>query len=427
MFKAWIKQPKRTFRRAFSCLKGAAIAGAGAFVMTFVAPATAGPTTLEATYSAGIQNGWALVERWRDTTTAFTQEAFPADGRGDHSGQRVTFFGSDGSPHSSQFLMYYAPGWNTNVKPVPVLLVHGANQDADLAWADPNEAGNYGCGRASCPSTGMMQSLSVAGYKVFALGLPHKNGDGYFWSEQIADAVAIVKSRTGATQVDVIAWSKSASNARMYISNVKKTWGTSYRGDVRRLVLLGSANDGIDLSFRHGWNFSLVVYPECGGVINGPTPHDRLVCFGAWRDGTQWTYSSAYFPGSAQLLKKWNTIYSLPSNEQDWYTTYFGGWGFYSKGPGIDAYLSQSLVDVIRAAPSPAGVRVHNLCGNQNDIALLHNEHTGPSDGVIFIQSCRDVLGITNDGGGATIAVNHLELGWEPIAIAQVKTWLDAP
>ncbi|MEQ8750433.1 MAG: hypothetical protein RIC52_11705, partial [Amphiplicatus sp.] len=100
-------------------------------------PAFAGSTTLEATYTSGISNGWVRVERWRDNLSAFTQEAFPTDGRGDQSGQRKTFFNNDGSPHSSKFLMYYAPGWNTNTRPVPVLLVHGANQDADLAWADP--------------------------------------------------------------------------------------------------------------------------------------------------------------------------------------------------------------------------------------------------------------------------------------------------
>lgn len=423
MFKTWSNRPERPL---FSGLNAAAMAAACLLVLAFSGPAVAGPSVLEATYSSSLQNGWVRVERWRDTSTAFTQEAFPTDGRGDQSGQRAIFFGS-ARPHSSRFLMYYAPGWSSNAKPVPVLLVHGANQDADIAWADPNEAGNYGCGRASCPSTGMMQSLSSAGYKVFALGLAHKNGDGYFWSEQIADAVDIVRNSTGASQVDVVAWSKSASNARMYISNVKKTWGTAYRGDIRRLLLLGSANNGIDLSFRHGWNFSLVVYPECGGVINGPTPHDYLVCYGLWRDGAEWTYASPYFPGSAQLLKPWNTTYALPSYEQDWYTTYHGGQGFYSSGPGIGAYMSLSLVDTIRNAPSPPSVRVHNLCGNQNDITLLHNEHTGPSDGVVFIDSCRDVAGIGNDGGSATIAVNHLELGWEPTAIAQVKTWLAAP
>lgn len=86
-----------------------------AFALAFSSfgPASAGSTTLEATYSSGISNGWVRVERWRDDLAAFTQESFPTDGRGDQSGQRKTFFGGDGSPRSSKFLMYYAPGWNT--------------------------------------------------------------------------------------------------------------------------------------------------------------------------------------------------------------------------------------------------------------------------------------------------------------------------
>lgn len=389
-------------------------------------PVAAGPTTLEATYTSGISNGWVRIERWRDDLTAFTQEAFPPDGRGDQSGQRKTFFGGDGSPHSSKFLMYYAPAWNTNPNPTPVLLVHGANQDADLAWSNPNEAGSYGCGRSTCPTSGLMQMLVSDGYKVFAINFPHKNGDSYFWAEQIADAIAVVKSQTGAAQVDVVAWSKATSSARMYISSIRKNWGTAYRGDVRRLILLGGANNGIDLSFRHGWSFSLTVYPECGGVINGPTPHDMLVCYGLWWNGDEWTYGSPYFPGSKQLLKRWDDVYPLPTYEQDWYTTYYGGFGFYTHSTGIQPFLADSLIDLIRTSPTPAGVRVHNLCGNQPDIALLHNEHTGPSDGVVFIASCRDSVGITMDGGDATVAVNHLELGWDTPSTNQIRAWLAA-
>lgn len=390
------------------------------------APAIAGPISLEQTYSTGISNGWVRVERWSDSASGFTQEAFPPDGRGDQTGQRKTFFANDGSPHSSKFLMYYAPGWNTNTKPTPVLLVQGANQDADLAWANPNEAGPYGCGRSTCPTSGLMQTLSGDGYKVFAINFPHKNGDSYFWSEQIADAVAVIKTRTGAASVDVIAWSKSTSSARMYVSSIKKSWGTAYRGDVRRLILLGGANNGIDLSFRHGWTFSLTVYPECGGVINGPVPHDMLVCFGIWRDGSQWTYGSTYFPGSKQLLKRWDSVYPLPTFEQDWYTTYNGGFGFYTHSTGISPFLGDSLVDLIRTSPTPAAIRVHNLCGNQADIGLLHNEHTGPSDGVVFIASCQDATGITTNGGGSTIAVNHLELGWDTPSKTKIQQWLSA-
>lgn len=389
--------------------------------------AQAGPLTLEATYTSSIANGWVRVERWRDTASAFKQETFPPDGRGDQSGQRVTFFGGDATPHSSRFLMYYAPDWDTNTKATPVLLVHGANQDADIAWADPDEAGAYGCGRPSCPGTGLMQTLAADDFKVFAVSFPHKNGDGYFWSEQIADAIEVVKSRTGASEVDLVTWSKSAFNARMYVSSVKQSWGTGYRGDVRRLLMLGGPNNGVDGSFRHGWTYTFTAYPQCGGVINGPVAHDWIVCFGVWWNGPQWTYSSSYFPGAAQMLKRWDSVFGLATLEQDWWTTYYGGWGFYTHSAGINAFLGASLVDTVRSAGTDPGVRVHNLCGDQADIALLHNEHTGPSDGVVFIASCNDATGIASHGGSAVVAVNHLELGWDAPAVSRILTWLNAP
>ncbi|MGH8137876.1 MAG: esterase/lipase family protein [Steroidobacteraceae bacterium] len=405
---------------------GAAALYATLFIAT-PAPSHATGATLEATYSTSISNGWVRVERWHDPGTAFTQETFPPDGRGNQSGQRVTFFNGIATPHSSRFLLYYAPAWDTNPKATPVLLVHGANQDADLAWANPNDAGAYGCGRSTCPTSGLMQALASAGFKVFAISFAHKNGNGYFWSEQIEDAIQVIKSRTSASTVDVISWSKGAFNARMYISSVKQAWGSTYQADVRRLIMLGGPNNGIDLSFRHGWYFSLPVYPACGGTIDGPTPHDKLVCFGVWQNGPQWTYSSAYFPGSAQMLKRWDSVYPLPTAEQDWYTTYYGGLGFYTHGNGILAYMGPSLIDTVRTAGTSAGVRVYNLCGNTPDIALLHNEHTGPSDGVVFIASCNDATGINNFGGSAVIAVNHLGLGWNAAAVTQVKSWLNAP
>ncbi len=410
-------------RAGFARLAASALLAAAGLVLAAGA-AEAGPTTLEATFT-NMTNGWAKVERWRDTTSAIGQETFPPDGRGDQTGQRATFFGS-ARPSSARFLMYYGSAWDQGWRTTPVLLVHGANQDADLAWADPNEAGAYGCGQQTCPTTGLAQTLGSNGFRVFALNLAHKNGDGYIWAEEIADAVAIIKQRTGASSVDVVAWSKAASNARQYISNVRQSWGTAYRGDVRRLILLGGANNGIDLSFRQGWNFSLVVYPECGGAVNGPTPHTKLVCYGSLVSGPQWSYGSSYFPGSAQLLKRWDGVYPIIESNQDWYTTYYGGTGAYSVGPGIASYLSRSLVDVIRNAPSPAAVKAYELCGNTPNIAGFSNETSGPSDGVVFIQSCTDAVGLTTLGATAVIGVNHLGLGWTGAGQNQILAWLSA-
>src|SRR5262249_25129287 len=114
--------------------RGAGLMLVAVFLWAAVAPARATSPVLEATYTTSLSNGWVQVERWRDPGAAFVQETFPPDGRGNQTGQRVTFFGGNATPHSARFLLYYAPNWNTAPKATPVLLVHGANQDADLAW-----------------------------------------------------------------------------------------------------------------------------------------------------------------------------------------------------------------------------------------------------------------------------------------------------
>ena len=385
--------------------------------------------TLEASFSSGIANGWVRVERWKDNDPGFAPEAYPPDGRGDQDGQRLTFFGV-ARPSSSRFLLYYAPGWDTGAKPVPVLLVHGANDSADRAWANPNELGGFGCGAASCPSSGLMQYLSGRGYQVFAIGFPHKQGDNRYWAEQLHDAIDVVRSRTGAGAVDVVGWSKGAFAARMYAAGVRFPWGTPYAGDIRRLLLLGNPNQGYDYPFRHGWSHDFSIFPECGGTVNAPAPHTRMVCFGVWRDHPELsiftTSAGDFFPGQKQMLARFDGVFPLPTAEQDWYTTYYGGQGFYTAGLGIQRAIDQgSLVGTVLAAPTPTSVPVHLLCGGAANIPTIHDEHTGPSDGVVFISSCSSTRSIGTIRGNVLLStVNHLELGWAQPAMAQVETWL---
>ncbi|MEO7804312.1 MAG: lipase [Actinomycetota bacterium] len=380
--------------------------------------------TLEATFTS-VANGWEKVERWKDNSSSILAEAYPSDGRGNQLGQRATFFAS-AQPHSSRFLLYHAPNWDTGTKPTPVLLVHGANQQADFAWANPNELGGNMCGAATCPTTGLMQYLDTAGYKVFAISFPHKNGNGYYWSEQIYDAIEIIKSKTGATKVDVVAWSKGGFNARMYASSVKQSWGTAYASNIRRLALIGAPNNGYDYAFRHGTIPSLGVYSECGGGANGAVAHYWLVCYGIWYYHPEWDHGSSWYPGTKQMLKRWDGTYGLPL-EQDYWTTYYGGLGYVSEGSGIDAFTPSSLVNTVRTAGIPSAIRTHLLCGNTNDIPLIHNEHTGTSDGLIFTSSCTSTVGVGTNGGGSTQSLNHNKLGWTTSAMSQIQTWLNAP
>lgn len=75
-------------------------------------------------------------------------------------------------------------------------------------------------------------------------------------------------------------------------------------------------------------------------------------------------------------------------------------------------------------AGTPSSVPVYQLCGNVPDMALLHNEHTGPSDGAVFVASCAAGDGIANRAATATLALNHLALGWSASAMSQLTTWL---
>jgi hypothetical protein len=403
-------------------------ATAAAVAISSLAPASAGATasvSLEATFSSGIANGWVQVERYRDNSSGFLAETYPPDGRGDQTGQTKTFFGGVARPLSSRFLLYSAPGWNTGTKPVPVLLVHGANQTADQAWANPNSTGSFGCGVTSCPSTGLMQNLSGRGYRVFAIGFPHRNGDGYYWAEQIHDAITLIRQKTGAAQVDVVSWSKGAFNARQYVSSVRRSWGTAYAGDVRKLILLGNPNKGFDYGYRHGWNFDTSIWPECGGSLNAPSPHTDMVCFGFSDHHPELSYEGTAFPGSGQLLARWDDVFPLDTTAQDWFTTYYGGQGFFTNGHGIQWVIDrQSIVAPILAAGTPASVPVYELCGSAPTFVGLVNELTGPSDGAVFIASCAAPDGIGNRAAATTIAINHLQLGWNSTAMSQVATWL---
>ncbi len=61
-------------------------------------------TALEATFTDSIDNGWDQVERWRDTNSAYLQEGFPPDGRGDQTDQRATFI-ADATPVVCEMLI----------------------------------------------------------------------------------------------------------------------------------------------------------------------------------------------------------------------------------------------------------------------------------------------------------------------------------
>lgn len=383
----------------------------------------------EATYTS-VANGWVQVERYLDTNPGFPAEQYPADGRGDQDGQRLTFFNNDPEPFSGRFLLYYAPGWNTNARTVPVLLVHGANDNADRAWANPNDLGSGGCGATNCPTIGLMQKLANDGFRVFAINFAHKQGDNELQAQVLADAIQVIRTRLGVGQVDVIAHSKGVMAARLYAASVKPSWGQAYQNDIRRLILIGGPNKGIDYTFAHGWTADAAIWPECGGNANAPSPHIEFTCYGFIYDHPElsiYTTSACNcFPGQKQMLYRWDGTYGIDETQGDWYTTYYGGQGYYSYGYGIQEAINEgSLIAKMRSAGVPSAIHTYLLAGGTADIPNFLNENRGPSDGIVFVASARDTGGIHSVSANVEVAGdNHLKLIWESTAASQIDAWL---
>lgn len=394
--------------------------------LTAPAPAdasTPGSLTLMST-TAGVAHGWDSVELWNDTDPAWPAERYLPDGRQNQVGEAETLFGS-AQPPGSQFLLYRAPGWQTNVGPA-VLLVAGVDDNVDRAYSDPAAGGPGTCGVEQCPTTGLMQHLADAGYRVFAVNFANMQGDNYEWAQTIADALQRVRAETGVVKVDLVAWSKGAFAARMYVASVHPSWGRAYQGDVAKLVLIGNPNGGLDYVFAHGATGNTLIYPECGGSLNSPSPSQSYMCYYVFYREPDLSIDGPYYTGQRQMLARWDASYGVDETQQDWYTTYYGGTGYVSTSNGIQYAINQgSLVSAIQNSPTPATVPTYLLCGGSPTMIDFYNENRGPSDGVVFTASCEASKGIGNLGGTTLVGGdNHLMLGWEADAEAAISGWL---
>lgn len=390
--------------------------------------------------------GWVHAERWRIESPALVPDPFFPDARSEQTGQQLEFFGLDPTPGPELVVLQYGPGWD-EAGQTPVLLVHGADDPPDRAWANPGLLGAYGCGDAVCPDTGLMQVLAAADIPVFAIAFPNTQGDNFNWVEQIHAAIEIIREQTCAAQVDVIGWSKGAFASRLYGSGLRMPGGTPLGDEVRKLILIGGPNLGFDYMFRYGSGINSNVWPP--GMSHGPSPHHIQVLGGVDIDRSEYAvYETAggyYFRGQAQMLAMWVDEHPLsafansglgPYAVVDSLSTYWGEdmyAGFAAKGYGIEYAVEQgSIVADMVASEVPAEIQTYLLCSQVNALADfmlgIPNEISGPSDGIVFVDSCAAPDGIANLGEAAVLQdINHLELGWAPESMATIVGWLGAP
>ena len=323
---------------------------------------------------------WDRVERLVDgDTVLFQQEDFAPgwtwDDASPVSPHVATAFGST-APHSGTFLLHYAPGWSLADRPRPVLLVPGAGAAA----------------------TGVMpplaRQLAARGWSVFAITFAHPHGDNYQQAEQVANAVARIREVTGAQQVDLLGHSKGAISSAVYLSHsAGLDWGASgddrgarysqrgtpFRGDVHRFIAAGAPLGGADTSFR--WTsahlatgFGSDPLSPCPWQTFYPYTTANLFVTEDLRGVDLWPDNGDTFPGQAQLLAAWDGQYALPGSDpqlgvyalqQDWWTTYDGGLGFYSASEGIDDAIAEAggLLDKLHGAGLDSTVQVAVLAG----------------------------------------------------------------
>lgn len=321
-------------------------------------------------------------------------------------------------PKSSDFCLHDA-GIPAHLKyPTPVLLIHGANTNATRNWADPEGNGS---------KTGLMQYLKQKGYHVFAVTFANKHGDNLIWAQHIHQAIKRIRELTQSQQVDAIGHSKGGFALRVYTSNLSQT---PVDNSLRKAIFIGTPHRGLDYTFRHSTVHWGLMEKQDNPILYAPLAWTKTLWKGRWTNTEEWSFSSLYFPGQAQMLARWDKVYSLPTNQPDWMTTYYGGQGFVSRSPGIKKAIQEggNLVEKLKTSPVDSRLQVALLAGNSPTIPGILNELSGPSDGIVFVKSALAGQDLIAAGAALLdekkINLHHLALVSAPSAMKWVEAQL---
>lgn len=410
---------------------------------------------------------WNAIERWQDPDRVLLQLEGFNEGTAwkdtDASPWIATAFGT-ATPPSSTFLLHVGIHEETAAG-TPILMVPGAGDNASRGFVT------------------LATKLDRLNRPVYAITFAHPHGDMFQQAEIVADAIAVIKQRTGAEKIDIVGHSKGGIAMALYLANREGagfpapygTIGTPYRGDVRRAVFVATPLGGVDTSYR--WT-GLNLYSLDPNIAISPTSWNRYypsgvavpLLFDELTDQDFLPDGDDLFPGQRQLLRRqdhplpgsqsWMGIYAL---QPDWYTTYEGGTGFLSRSDGIDEAIAAGggLIDHLAEEGIDPDIEVFLLAGQNplmpnGDDALVAqfaqigddidwpdlfskaNEHglslsadadelsglengwlvlgelSGPSDGLVFVDSALDTRAITARGGTVvesyTANLSHLDL-----------------
>jgi pimeloyl-ACP methyl ester carboxylesterase len=355
---------------------------------------------------------WDKIECYQDSARPFAVESALNKSRHENP-EVVAAFGSN-LPPASTFLLHYGPKWKTNKGKV-VVLAHGASDNATRAWAAPASL------MGDTATTGLLQALEAAGYRVFALTFPHKHGNLFYEAQYLADAVELARQATGADKVILIGHSAGGLAARAYVSSYRLNgqW-TSYRGDVERLITLATPHRGQDFAFRHPEFNYYFMKDEL--AANAPMSWDKILYYGQWKDTFEFSIYSDNFPMQQQVLYDWTGKYPVNQTSPDYYTTIQGGQGFMSHSLGLNNAVMKggNFMNAFKGYPVPPDIPVTVIAGtNQNIENVPQTEKDGPSDGLVFVESASHTADLTHPARKEPIQKilvneNHLTITYSP-------------
>lgn len=331
----------------------------------------------------------------------------------------VEAFGRSDPSSASLLLHHYAKPdtWNGR----NVILVHGASRNA-LYFLDPHEDGS---GRDPLP-----EALRRAGHQVYAVSFAHNQDDNWWWCEALNEAILTVSSRTG-QPVALIGHSKGGVAVRLAVSDWRPDPACQRRLGhlVSDALFVGTPLGGVDFFYRYpAVNFAFSSDSD-QPVFNWPTPWHEMKVNQQWMPlPMAYTGKDNFYRGQAQLLQRWRDVYPLPGLDPLEEMTYEGGENESGRCHGIDRAIAGSgnLIGQLRQHPFPPHLRVGLLAGASPTMPGVMNERSGPSDGIIFVQSALEIGPGAQVVGMKTLPVHHKALIAEPSSQTAIIEMLEA-
>lgn len=376
---------------------------------------------------------WVAIERHRDPHPRFAAEPFLGALNHGIFPPTAKAFGTP-EPHSSQFLLHLAPGWEEGKRPNPVLLIPGANDDATRRYGHPSSTHDENF----WGKPGLMQAMVDQGFSVFGISFSHLHGDNIYQGEHIANAIERIRTLLGrqddeSFQVDLVTFSKGAMAARSYLqtgpeSRADTRFLTSYRSDVRRVVFQCGPMAGLDMPFRY-YLYNLFSVSQ---KVPAPLGVKSVMVYGRQVKTDKGYIQSGYWPGQLQMLRDLREI-GIPHGPMSRTADFDmsrralvkGGRTMFLQSDGLQSAIEAggNFIEFLNKRGLPADVEASLLAG---DFPILYNEKypkwkipvgaqwVAPNDGLVFVKSALDTSGLTTRGAKIrdtkTLNLNHIDL-----------------